>query len=73
VPAGKGKKKTDLAVFTATVSPLLLPPYVSFVPAKRYDRYKSRKALYLKYSTYEMGRTCNMNGGEKKRCTILAE
>lgn len=72
VPAGKGKKRMDLAVFTATASPLLLPPYVRFVPANRYDWCKFRNALYLKYSTYGMGGTCTMNGGEKKRCTILA-
>jgi hypothetical protein len=61
----------ELAVFTATASPHLLPPHVHFVPANRYDWHKYRNALYLKNSTYKMGGTCNMNGGEEKPCTIL--
>jgi len=55
------------AVVTVTASPPLLPSYVHFVPANRYDWDKYRNALYLKNSTYEMGGTCNMNGSIYER------
>jgi hypothetical protein len=71
VPAGEEDKRMDLAIFTASASLPLLPPYLRFVPAKQYDWQNYRPALYVKMLTYEMGGTCNMNGAQKKRYKIL--
>jgi len=67
------KERNGTCCYYSNCKPPLLPPYVQFVPANRYDWHKYRNTLNLKNSTYEMGGTCNMNGIYMKRYTILVE